>query len=135
MSPSASQHRFASSQLGQGVDWHAAPLRQWGHWRETGSSQRKVHQICWYPGIPIPGVSRGTVLDHLHSWVYSSKVPLPLFPGIVVLGGFLVLRGTFLVMIIQSLAGVFNLGSSSDHLPYGESIVVEDVVQIAGICI
>jgi hypothetical protein len=50
-------------------------------------------------------------------------------------GGFLALRGTFLVMIMQSLAGVFNLGSSSDHLPYGESIVVEDVYQIAGICI
>jgi hypothetical protein len=44
-------------------------------------------------------------------------------------GGFLALMGTFLVMIIQSLAGVFNLGSSSDHLP------VEDVYQIAGICI
>lgn len=59
VSPSASQHRFASSQLGQGVDWHAlwGPLGRNGFLATQGPPNMPVSR---YPYL---GVSRRTVFQ------------------------------------------------------------------------
>lgn len=78
--------------------------------------------------------TRYCIPDHLHSSVYSSKIPLPLFPGNAVFGGFL--EGDIPDNDCTKSSRAFpTLEVLQTTCHTVKSIVVGDVVLIAGICI